>query len=205
MKELIINSISKSITYKNYLELIKELTNNQKTTGKEQSIERINFTKLNYSRMRRLDKTIWLLDNDIKTFNNLPRQTWLVLTESWCGDAAQTLPILNKIAESSSKIDLRIVQRDENIDLMNNFLSNSAQAIPKLIILNNDYYVINTWGPRSDAATKLVMDYKKKHGKIDASFKKELQIWYNKNKGKSIINDLLKLDKNINQSLVSHT
>ncbi len=205
MKELITKSISKSITYKNYFELIKKLAKNQKTTGKIPSKERIDFTKLNYNRMRRLDKTIKLLDNDIKTFNNFSKQTWLVITESWCGDAAQTLPILHKIAESSSKIDLKIVFRDENNELMNTFLTNGAQAIPKLIILDKNNNVLNTWGPRSFDATQLVLNYKKEFGKIDAEFKKNLQIWYNKNKGWSIINDLLKFDKNFNQSIIFHT
>jgi len=38
-----------------------------------------------------------------------------------------------------------------------------------------------------------VIDYKKEHGKIDETFKKDLQIWYNKDKGVAIINDLLEI------------
>ena len=76
---------------------------------------------------------------------------------------------------------------------MNAFLSNGAQAIPKLIIIDKNNKVLATWGARSKTATQLVIDYKKQFGSIDAEFKKNLQIWYNKDKGMSIINDLLEI------------
>ncbi len=193
MKDLLMNSISNSLTYSEYSNLIKESVAQQKTTGIEQSEERIEFTKLNASRMRRLDKTTKLSIETIETFNDIPKQTWIVISESWCGDAAQTLPILNRIAEISSSIQLKIVLRDENLDLMNAFLTNGAQAVPKLIIIDEKYNVMNTWGARSKAASQLVLDYKKEFGKIDAEFKKNLQIWYNNDKGQSIINDLLEI------------
>jgi len=76
---------------------------------------------------------------------------------------------------------------------MNAFLTNGTQSIPKLIIVDQDNTVIASWGSRSKASTQLVIDYKKEHGKINETFKKDLQIWYNKDKGVAIINDLLEI------------
>lgn len=188
MIQIIENSLRKSISYQEYHDLIQEYAKDKKTSGEPTDIK-INFTKLNASRMRRLTKTIKLTEEELVTFSKMQKQTWLVLSESWCGDAAQTLPVMNKIAEASDKIDIKIVFRDENLDLMNHFLTNGGQAIPKVIILNDNNEVLNTWGSRSKAATKLVEDYKKEHGRLDDEFKKELQVWYNKDKGKSIIED----------------
>ena len=190
MNQLIKTSIDNAISYQEYTNLIKQIVSEKRTTGNEQTQERIEFTKLNSSRMRRLNKTIILTKEAISTFNNVRKQTWLVLSESWCGDAAHTLPVLNKIAENSNSIDLKIVLRDNNLDLMNTFLTNGSQAIPKLIIVDENYCLINVWGARSKAASQLVVDYKKEFGSIDAEFKKNLQIWYNNDKGVSIVSDL---------------
>ena len=62
--------------------------------------------------------------------------TLLVLAEGWCGDAAQILPVINKIAEYSSLIDLKVVCRDENPELMDQFLTNGSKSIPKVIIID---------------------------------------------------------------------
>lgn len=195
MNQLIKTSIDNAISYQEYRNLIEKIVSEKRTTGNEQTQEKIEFTKLNSSRMRRLNKTITLSNEAINTFNNVRKQTWLVLSESWCGDAAHTLPVLNKIAENSNNIDLKIVLRDNNLDLMNTFLTNGSQAIPKLIIVDENYCLINVWGARSKAANQLVADYKKEFGSLDAEFKKDLQIWYNNDKGISIVSDLENLIK----------
>lgn len=194
MKEIIKTSLDKSFSYNKYRELVTELLNDNKSTTKDGGLDLVEHSKLNDSRMKRLDKTIKLNEETIDTFKalNTP-QTWLVLAEGWCGDAAQNLPVINKIAELNDKINLRIVLRDENIELMNNFLTNGGQAIPKLIVLDENLEVLTTWGPRPTVATQMVADYKAKHGKIDAEFKKDLQLWYNKDKGESLSKDFIEI------------
>lgn len=191
MKLLLEKSVQKAMDYTQYNLLFKQLVAEGRTTG-EETQDKIDYTKLNFSRTKRLDKTAKISEEASQVFSNIPnKQTWLVISEPWCGDAAQTLPFLNKIAELSENIDLKIVLRDENLDLMNQFLTNGSQSIPMVIMLDANYNVINTFGPRSKAATKLVSDYKMEHGKIDAAFKELLQNWYNKDKGVSIVEDLL--------------
>lgn len=192
MKNLIENSVKKAMDYTQYNLLFKQLVEEGRTTG-EQTQEKIDYTKLNFSRTKRLDKTAEISEESMEAFKNISeKQTWLVISEPWCGDAAQTLPFLNKIAELSENIDLKIVLRDENPELMDQFLTNGSQSIPILIKIDENFDVIETFGPRSKAATKLVTHYKTEHGKIDDAFKEILQVWYNNNKGVSIVNDILK-------------
>ncbi len=193
MKTLLKNSAHKGISYEAYTQTIQKLVREGKTSGTEQTTERISFTKLNASRMRRLNKTFSLSAEQTYFFKETSKQTWLILTESWCGDAAQTIPVLNKIAETTSSITLKLLFRDDNLDLMNAFLTNGSQAIPKLIVIDKFYNVLYTWGSRSKKATKLVENYKREYGKIDDEFKRSLQIWYNQDKGESIIADLMEL------------
>ena len=191
MNTTIEKSLKNAISYPEYRTLVSDLLAKNKSTSEQDSEDLINYSKLNNSRMKRLDKTTKLNESVISKFEKVDKkQTWLVISEGWCGDAAQNLPLINKLAETSENIDLKIVLRDENLELMSQFLTNGGQAIPKLIQLDNETNeVINTWGPRPSFATKMVVDYKKEHGKVDSEFKKGLQIWYNKNKGESLIKD----------------
>ncbi len=194
MKEIIENSLKNTISYAEYRNLVSNLLEEGKATGPIQSEALTNYSLLNDKRMKRLDKTIKISVETISEFQKVTApQTWLVITEGWCGDAAQNIPVLQKIADTTDKVDLRIVLRDENLPLMDLFLTNGGRSIPKLIALDKDNNVINTWGPRPSTATKMVADYKEKNGTIDAQFKQDLQVWYNKNKGKNVQEDLVKL------------
>lgn len=191
MKTLIENSVKKAMDYPKYNLLFKQLVEEGRTTG-EQTQEKIDYTKLNFSRSKRLDKTTEITEESIDAFKNISeKQTWLVISEPWCGDAAQTLPFLNKISLLSKNIELKIVLRDENLELMEAFLTNGSRSIPIVIMLDENFNVLNTFGPRSKAATKLLTDYKAHHGKIDDNFKEMLQIWYNNDKGFSIVCDVI--------------
>lgn len=191
MKALLEKSINKAMDYTQYNMLFKQLVEEERTTG-EFSQMKVDYTKLNFSRTKRLDKTAKVSEEAMEVFKSVSnKQTWLVITEPWCGDAAQTLPFLNKITQEADNIDLKIVLRDDNLELMNQFLTNGSQSIPIVIMIDEDMNVLQTFGPRSKAATKLVSDYKEEHGKIDDAFKEIIQVWYNKDKGISIVNDLV--------------
>ena len=194
MKKIIENSLQTAISYKGYRSLVSNLLTEGKSTGPEQSEDLTNYSALNDRRMKRLDKTIKISEDTIQEFQKVKQpQTWLVLTEGWCGDAAQNLPVLNKIASDTANIDLKIVLRDENLDLMDLFLTNGGRSIPKLIALDKDNNVLDYWGPRPTVAAKMVADYKEKNGALDPQFKEDLQVWYNKDKGKSVQEDFVNL------------
>jgi hypothetical protein len=194
MKKSIENSLENTYTYQEYRDLITSLLAEGKSTGPEQSDYILNYSKLNNSRMKRLDKTTKISDETTQAIQKLATpQTWLVLTEGWCGDAAQNLPIIHKMAELNKNVNLKLILRDENLELMDLFLTNGGRSIPKLIALDKDNNVIDTWGPRPTIATKMVEEYKAKHGSLDADFKEDLQVWYNKDKGLSTQKDFFAL------------
>ncbi|MGB1307323.1 MAG: thioredoxin family protein [Oceanihabitans sp.] len=198
MEKIIQESLSKSKSYTEYVALVNDLAANNGTTGPDQTEDQINYTKLNARRMKRWDKTLKISESAKEAIEKFTKKTtWLVLTESWCGDAAHVVPVINKVAETNKNISLKLVLRDENEALINAFLTNGGKAIPKLIMLDDATGLVqNTFGPRPKEATKLVADYKAKHGAITPEFKEELQLWYNKNKGQATVNDLLEILKN---------
>ena len=145
--------------------------------------------------MKRLDKTIKIEEAVLEKFQQYHKNvTWLVLTESWCGDAAHAMPVMNKLVEQAKNLDFKILYRDENEELMNRFLTNGTMSIPKLIAFDNETQeVINDWGPSPLIIMNKTKDFKAAHVTLTTEFKKEIQIWYNQNKGKCIAGDLLKL------------
>nr|WP_321221776.1 thioredoxin family protein [uncultured Psychroserpens sp.] len=195
IKQIITASLKKAISYQDYRDLVQQLVINKSTTGNEKTEALVNYTMLNDRRMKRWDKTLKISEEMKEQASNFNGNvTWLVITESWCGDAAHVIPALNKIAELSPNINLKLVFRDDNEALMDHFLTNGGRAIAKLIMIDNlTNKVINTYGPRPTKATALVNDFKAKHGVLTPEFKEDLQIWYNKDKGQNIMSDALNL------------
>jgi thiol-disulfide isomerase/thioredoxin len=193
MKEIIKNSIDKSISYSDYIALVNQLAENNSTTGIEKTEDLIEYTKLNDRRMKRWNKTLKIDEETQERLEKFNKKiTWLVLTESWCGDAAHVIPVMQKIADINANIDIKVVLRDENEELMNAFLTNGGKAIPKLIMIDDATgEVLNSYGPRPSNATKLVNEYKVKHGHLTPEFKEDLQRWYNKDKGQTVVEDLM--------------
>lgn len=193
LNQIISESLKTALTYKEYSELINDLVAIEASSGTDASPALVEYTKLNQKRMARWDKTIAVNDlvkSRIQSFNK--NVTWLVLTETWCGDAAHVIPVINKVAELHPNISLKLVFRDEHPELMDRFLTNGGKSIPKLIMIDNDTNeVVNTFGPRPSEATAMVAEYKVSHGILTDEFKAQLQGWYNKNKGENIIQDLL--------------
>lgn len=194
-QELIETALKSSYSYLQYRNLVADLAEEGKSTGPEQTEALTNYTQLNDRRMKRWDKTLKFNDEALEKIAAIKtKTTWVVLTESWCGDASPALPVMHKIAELNPNISLKVILRDENVDLMNQFLTNGGMSIPKLIAIdNNTNEVMGDWGPRSINATQLVEDYKGEHGQLSAEFKQDLQVWYNKDKGQSVLADLLTL------------
>ena len=170
-----------------YIDLIDRLLEAGKTTGEDQSEKMLNYGKLNRQRMKRLDKTVKIKDSLAEKARDFNREMiWLIITEGWCGDAAQNLPVVEKIAAESENIETRYVLRDENLELMDQYLTNSARSIPVLIALDADTLEeVGTWGPRPKEA----MEYRAglvEEGLEKAEISEKIQRWYLSNKEESI-------------------
>lgn len=190
MEDLITASLAKAQSYPKYRQMLTELLEIKgKTTGPNQSDFYLEIAHLNQARMNRLDRKPKLTEATSAFLKDLDRElTMLVLTEGWCGDAAQILPVLNWIADASGHIHLYCLLRDENPELMDAFLTDGARSIPKVIVLDTQTKeVLGSWGPRPAEVQQMVMDYKHApQPKADyAIFQKELHTWYARDKTKS--------------------
>jgi thioredoxin-like negative regulator of GroEL len=199
MKVSIAKALFNSHSYPEYRKRVSDLLLEGKSTGNEQSDDLTHYSTLNETRMNRLDKTMKITDeNSLKLKSLKGEYIWLVISEGWCGDAAQILPIIHKMAEESGKIELKIVLRDENEDLMNLFLTNKAKAIPIVIVIDKQTGdVMGNWGPRPKGAADFIKNYKKEFGAIDETAKTDLQLWYLHDKGLSTQGELINLMENL--------
>jgi hypothetical protein len=177
--------LSKAMNYPTYMALMQDLLSENKTTGPNQAKELVEYTRLNFHRMERLNKTIVLSETLVSSIESLKKRwTWLVITEAWCGDAAQTIPLMHAISiASKGKIDIKLVLRDENLELMDHFLTNGGRAIPVLICLETDsLHNVGKWGPRPAPAQEMVIAYKQHPDQSLEAFKTRLHTWYAKDK-----------------------
>ncbi|MFE3867327.1 thioredoxin family protein [Flavobacterium sp. LS2P90] len=199
MKVPIAKALFNSHSYPQYRKLVSDLLVEGKSTGNEQSENLTLYSTLNETRMNRLEKTMKIPnENSLKLKSLKGEYIWLVISEGWCGDAAQILPIIHKMAEESGKIELKIVLRDENEDLMNLFLTKKAKAIPIVVIIEKATGdLLGSWGPRPKDAADLITNYKKEFGTIDETAKTDLQLWYLHNKGLSTQQELINLMENL--------
>lgn len=185
--EIIAEALDKAMIYKEYREKVEELFSYGKSTSPEHKENLVAYSGLNIHRMHKWDKH-FKVSNEVEPILKQieEREVWLVISEGWCGDAAHILPVINKLAEASENVSLKIVLRDENIELMDQFLTNGARSIPMLIRLRQqDLQVKDTWGSRPREAQELVMTLKSA-GKSKEEVSEAVQLWYARNRGKSL-------------------
>jgi len=186
--------IKKSYSYNSYRALIDNLLLEGKVTGPEQSEDLTHYTTLNVHRMNRVDKTSSISEELMADLAQIKTpQTWLVISEGWCGDAAQIVPFFHVIEKQFSSINVKIVLRDENLELMDQFLTNGGRAIPKLLILDQaSNQLLAHWGPRPAEAQALINGLKSANANMD-EIKEKLHLWYAKNKGKALQEELVEM------------
>ena len=190
------------IDYNSYKTLFINQVNNQNNLD-ENEIKYFEYRKINLQRSSRLEKTFTLSRELINEINKIKApQSWMIITETWCGDSAQSIPILAKAASLNDKINLRIVLRDENLNIMDSYLTNGSRSIPKLVAFDENDNELFQWGPRPQQAQNLMLKMKN-DGVPKDEMNKQLHLWYAKDRGKEIekeLIELLKYIKNTNQN-----
>lgn len=97
----------------------------------------------------------------------------IVLTEDWCGDAMMNIPILLRLA-GNADIDVRMLLRDENLELMDQYLTNGrSRSIPIFIFVDEHGNEVAKWGPRSDKVQQFVNESSQSLPSKDADDYKE--------------------------------
>lgn len=189
------NGIVRNIyTYTEYMLLMGHVVMEGRTTGPQQSEDLSYYTKLNLHRMQRLNKTAVLTDEFKEAIGKIQvPQTWYILTEAWCGDAAQSIPVIAAAAVRNQLIEVKLLLRDENSDLMNLYLTNGGRSIPKLIAVDSQSNELFSWGPRPAGAQLLLAEYKANPEKTYKAFSEDIQRWYLADKTQSIQKELMAL------------
>jgi hypothetical protein len=176
---------------KTYIDMIKSLLDENKTTGENHSEAMLHYTNMNVKRLERwLTKGV-ILDETVATVKQInKKQNWTVLTEAWCGDAAHSIGFIQKMADLNPNIDLQWKLRDENLDIMDQYLTNGGRSIPKLIARDEDGTDLFDWGPRPSHIQDIYLDLRKKEVPY-SEISIELQKLYNKDKGITIQQEII--------------
>jgi hypothetical protein len=198
--------IENGMSYQRYRGLIHHLLQENKTTGEHQEEQYIQYTQLNEQRMNRNEKQVVVSDELKNVLTHLNHnETWVVFAEAWCGDCAQIIPSIAKIAEASEgKIDLKIIIKSDHLEEMQNYLTNGSEAVPKLVRFETETWKeLGTWGARPQKAQAIAEHWKRNKDSIPKEeFNKELHLWYAKDKGNEIQKEfLMLLNENVNVSL----
>lgn len=192
-----------AFSYRAYRDLIGSLLAKDRTTGDNHSQAMLHYTRMSTVRMKRLDKTIRLLPEVEEALQSATKPLrWLVLTEAWCGDAGQSIPVMAAMAAQHPAMDFRLILRDEHPDIMDAFRTNGGRSIPKLLLMDSDSLkVLATWGPRpEELQCKVQQDRATLATLTDEDARRdflqqaiiEAQKWYTKDKTQSIQRELLR-------------
>jgi len=194
---------NEGLTYAKYRKLVDELLAAGKTTGLDHTEDMLHYTKMNVQRMKRVEKTTSLNEELLATIEKIKEfYHFLVITEGWCGDAAQIVPVIDKITSAApDKFSLRLVVRDQNIPLIDAHLTNGGRAIPVLLVLNaQKELILPKWGPRPAILQALVADWKKEYTD-QMQVAELLHGWYAKDKTQAIQKELTEVLRNLTNPL----
>jgi thioredoxin-like negative regulator of GroEL len=184
----------KVYSYEAYDSLINTLLDEGKSTGDKQTPKRTEVSRLNAHRMARVHKTTKLSEELVLKAKSARPQFWMVLTEGWCGDSAQVIPVFDLIANASAgNIKLGLMLRDENPEIMDQYLVNGGRSIPRLVAYDvSTGEQIGTWGPRPAPVQKMMADFKANPDET-RDIQIEMQQWYNADKSRTLQEELLEL------------
>ncbi|MBI1266726.1 MAG: thioredoxin family protein [Cryomorphaceae bacterium] len=179
-KQFLADGMPGSMSYSEYIALVEKLVEEKKTTGPNQTDFYVDLTKLNLQRMRRISKTTQLNEKLLTALDTSNQKNWILITEAWCGDAAQSVPVIDLMAQHNSDINLRIVLRDEFPQLIDEVLTNGGRSIPKLVAFDDQGELSFIWGPRPAPAQEMVTSYKHmpEPKKTYIEFSVDVQKWY---------------------------
>jgi Thioredoxin len=197
MQNIDIQQLGNTITYADYLQKVAELIAEGKISTSETKTTPalVDYTQQNMERMTRLNATAELSDDTLSVLSKIQEPTtWLNITEGWCGDASQVVPVIEKCALANPHITHRLVFRDDNLTLMDAFLTDGGRSIPKIIVLDASGRVLGSWGPRPQILQLIVNEQRVKMEAMDKEERKvyfeivknELHAWYDNNKTEAI-------------------
>ncbi len=192
-----------SYSYGEYMEIIEKLVAENKTSGPEQSSFLSSVTALNLVRMKRIGKTFQLLPRLEAALSALDGQFLLIgITEAWCGDAAQILPVVDAMTlHARQQIDLQLVFRDDHLSYMNQYLTNGSKSIPKLILYDIHHQIeLGNWGPRPAVLQDYIQSLQNE-GLSKEEWVEKVMLWYTKDRTQHIQEELATFIEGVNKRM----
>ena len=179
------------MNYSEYTALFEEIIKSERPQPPYDNPDYLEYTRLNFSRMTRWNKTLQLNEELVNRLKGLDRrQHWIIIVEPWCGDVAHSLPFLVRLAEQSPMVSYELQLRDSEPFLINSYLTRGTKSIPKLIVRDEEGRDLFTWGARPEKAQQLMNELKAANTDWETT-KVELQNWYNNDRGTSLQRELL--------------
>ncbi|WP_221410442.1 thioredoxin family protein [Apibacter muscae] len=186
-----------AVSYDSYKEIIEKQAQEGINNEEDKDIQKLaEYTRLNLSRIHRNDKTLVLEESVLSILNKLNKKVnILAISEGWCGDASQIVPVVQKLAESSSNIDFKLFFRDADEKLIQQYLTNGGKAIPIILFIDAETFEeMAHWGPRPQSCAPFLKKYKENpETYTHDDFAKDIQGFYNKDKGHEIANELTQI------------
>jgi thiol-disulfide isomerase/thioredoxin len=198
MESIDIQQLKNAMTYAAYCQKVEELVALGKTTTIEEKPNPniLAYTFANLERMKRLDAHTELTSEILTTLSKITEPTILLdITEGWCGDASQIVPVIEHIAQANPNIEHVLIFRDEHLDIMDAFLTDGGRSIPKIVILNKKGAVLGSWGPRPESLNAIIKIWRTKMEALPTkeerkvyfeTLKSEVHAWYDGDKTLSI-------------------
>ncbi len=152
----------------------------------------LHYVKLNKSRTARWNKQGEIGPELRKVLESIDSpQKWVLITEPWCGDAANSVPFIAKMAKTNPLIELEIQLRDSAGSEIDDYLTNGGKSIPKLVVRDGAGKDLFTWGPRPTEAQEMAMNHKTQTDRSKDEKYGELLQWYRQNNGQTIQNEIM--------------
>lgn len=192
--QLVEEGLSNGMTYEEYFSLAETLVEENSTTGPNKSDELAKHTKMGFQRMKKWEKISKISEETSLSLSKIRgAYAWLIIVESWCGDVGQNIVALKRMADLAG-IEIRLVLRDENLELMDQFLTNGGRAIPKLIVFDkNNKRIAGEWGPRPAFIQNWFYEEKSKEDFNKVEALEYIHLWYAKNKQQEIQQEIVSL------------
>lgn len=174
------------LDHERYLELMEQQAAAPTDGLDQEAAQKVEYTRLNLHRSRRIERT-WTPPAELADLMaRITRpQLWMVLTEPWCGDSAQCLPHLAVLAGLNPLVTLRLILRDQNLDIMDHFLTGGSRSIPRLVAFTEQGEVLFQWGPRPRAA-QAVFDQARAEGLAKPDLLERLHLFYGRDRGRAL-------------------
>lgn len=184
------NYWDKAISFEEYMNVAEQRFRN----NPDKNDDHQEYYELGLQRMNRTLKTLKLDENQLEILHskNFDGKI-LIISEPWCGDASATVPTVSKFFEAAGN-EVKIFLRDSDTTLIDQFLTDGTQSIPKVLILNEDLTLKNSWGPRPKYGLELLKKFKENPETYPREeFYNDLQVYYAKNRSKDAIDEILEL------------